>query len=107
MIHPLMFWTRALILSSLLLNACASTPEPGSTSFFIGESRDQVMRTFGNTQPYARTWSSDGTEQVTYVSGIAKKFIPFYGPWTDTRAIGLTFGRDGRLTKIKTATVSL
>jgi hypothetical protein len=96
-----------LIPFALLLSACADTPAPSSTSFFIGESRENVLRAFGDAQPYSRSTSSDGTEKVIYVSGIAKKFIPFYGVWTDTKAIGLTFGPDGKLQKIKTATVSL
>ncbi len=53
----------------------------------------------------ATAW--DGTESWVYAFGLGKKFIPFYGPFTDTTALVVTFGPDGRVKRWGSATTHL
>ena len=53
----------------------------------------------------ATAW--EGTESWVYVSGLGKKFVPFYGPFTDTTSIVVTFGPDGRLIRWGSSTSHL
>jgi hypothetical protein len=36
-----------------------------------------------------------------YTFGLAKKFIPFYGPFTDTKVLLVHFDKSGRVTSWK------
>lgn len=90
----------------LALGACAgSKTTGGSPALYVGETKAEVIATL--EQPMTKAATSDGYESWVYVFGLGKKFIPFYGPFTDSSAVTVTFGPNGRLLRWANATTHL
>jgi hypothetical protein len=91
-----------------LLAGCAPEERVSSSAkppIWKGETKAQVDARFG--RPMMDTHTSNGGEVSTYAFGMAQKFIPIYGAFTDTTTLVVRFNSSGRVVSWETETIKI
>jgi|ERR1700680_1467096 len=99
--------TMKIAVAAMILGlaGCADTPQQTNYSSLQGETKAQVSAQYG--QPLTTVQMSTGGETWSYVMGMGKKFIPFYGAFSDTSTLIVHFDASGRVTSWEAGKVTI